>query len=149
MLVSQKCQYAVRAVFELSKRHGQGVVKIAEIAEAQAIPVRFLEVILSQLKQGGFVGSRRGKEGGYSLSRPPGGLTVGEVIRFVEGPVGPVDCVEDSAAGGCRLHGSCVFLGMWTRVERAISEVYDSTTFQGLVDEEERLQSEYVPSYVI
>ena len=63
MLVSQKCQYALRALFELAKRNGEGPVKIAAIAKAQAIPPRFLEVILSQLKQGSFVESQRGSEG--------------------------------------------------------------------------------------
>ncbi len=63
MHISQKCQYALRAIFELAKRKGQGPVKIAETAEAQAIPLRFLEVILSQLKQGEFVSSQRGNKG--------------------------------------------------------------------------------------
>ena len=66
MLVSQKSQYALRAIFELAKEYGKGP-KIAHIAEAQAIPVRFLEVILVHLKRGGFVDSQRGKEGGYFL----------------------------------------------------------------------------------
>ena len=64
MFVSQKCQYALRAVFELAKQYGKGPTKILHIAELQAIPVRFLEVILVQLKRGGFVDSQRGKEGG-------------------------------------------------------------------------------------
>ncbi len=72
MLVSQKSQYALRAVFELARRNGGLPVKIADIAEAQAIPQRFLEVIMNQLKQGGFVESRRGKRGGYLLARSAG-----------------------------------------------------------------------------
>lgn len=149
MQVSQKCQYALRAVFELAKQYGNGPRKIAEIAEAQAIPVRFLEVILSQLKQSGFVGSRRGADGGYSLLRDPGGLTVGEVIRFVEGPVGPVGCVNGDAAKQCPLHGSCVFLPMWERAQKAVSDVYDSTSFQDFIEDERRMGAEYKPSYVI
>ena len=149
MLVTQKCQYALRAVFELAKHYGQGVVKIAEIAEVQAIPVRFLEVILGELKQGGFVDSRRGKEGGYLLARPPRALAVGEVIRFVEGPVGPVGCVEDGSATDCPLHGSCVFLGLWEKVQEAVSEIYDNTVIQDLVEDDKRMRSKYVPSYSI
>ena len=149
MLISQKCQYALRALFELAKHYGQGPVKIAEIAEVQAIPVRFLEVILSQLKQGGFVESRRGNEGGYLLLRAPHRVTVGEVIRFVEGPVGPVACVEEGLESDCPLHDSCVFLGLWEKVQEAISEIYDSTTLQELVDAEKRMQGKYVPSYAI
>lgn len=148
MFISQKCQYALRAVFELSLRYGDGPVKIADIAENQAIPPRFLEVILSQLKQGGFVESRRGSEGGYFLSTSPVKLTVGDIIRFIEGPVEPVGC----GRGGdedCPLLGDCVFLSMWERLGDAISEVYDSTTFQSLIEEYQQMRSEYVPSYTI
>jgi len=148
MLVSQKCQYALRAVFELAKQYARGPVKIGEIAEAQAIPARFLEVILSQLKQAGFVESRRGTEGGYLLIRPPNGLNVGEVIRFVQGPFGPVDCVT-SGGGQCPLRGSCVFMPMWKKVQKSMTDVYDKTTFQDLVDDDKRTCREYVPLYVI
>ena len=150
MLVSQKCQYALRALFELAKRNGEGPVKIAAIAKAQAIPPRFLEVILSQLKQGSFVESQRGSEGGYFLIRSPHDLTVGDVIRFVQGPVGPVGCVTETAKeNSCPLYGDCAFLPMWEKVRNATLEVYDNTTFQGLVDEERRKAGKYVPSYSI
>lgn len=148
-MVSQKCQYALRALFELAKRSGLGPTKIAEVAEAQAIPPRFLEAILSQLKHGGFVESRRGAEGGYLLVRPPRGLTVGEVIRFVEGPIGPVGCVTGDPKEHCPLHGNCVFLGMWEKVRGAVSEVYDGTTLQDLVEEDRRRRRRYVPTYAI
>jgi Rrf2 family transcriptional regulator, cysteine metabolism repressor len=148
MMISQKCQYSVRAIFELAKRHGQGPIRINDIAEAQAIPPRFLEVILSQLKQAGFVESRRGNEGGYQLARAPGSITVGEVISFVEGPFGPVGCTTNSSENNCRLHGSCVFLPMWSKVRDAISQIYDQTTFQNLVDEEHKMKAS-APSYAI
>ena len=149
MLISQKCQYALRAVFELALRRGEGPVKIADIAEAQAIPIRFLEVILGQLKQGGFVGSQRGSEGGYALLRSPEALTIGEVIRFVQGPVGPVSCLTGKPRKSCQLQGDCVFMPMWRRVQDAMSQVYDGTTFQDLADEERKKSDQYVPTYTI
>jgi len=149
MLVSHKCQYALRAVFELARRNGEGPVKIAEIARAQAIPPRFLEVILSQLKQGGFVASQRGSAGGYRLLRSPRELTVGELVRFVEGPIGPVGCVSGDATDDCPLHGDCVFLPMWQKVREAIGGVYDATTIQDLVDQELKKSTQYVPGYSI
>lgn len=149
MLVSQKCQYALRAIFELAKRSGQGTVKIAEIAEVQAIPVRFLEVILSQLKQAGFVVSQRGSKGGYLLVRSPNALTVGEVMRFIQGPVGPVDCVAGGSKDKCPLYGDCAFLPMWERVRQAISDVYDNTTFQDLVNQEKQKAGRHVLCYSI
>lgn len=150
MFLSQKCQYALRAIFELAKRKdGQGPVKIAEIAKAQAIPVRFLEVILSQLKQAGFATSQRGSKGGYLLIRSPGELTVGEVIRFMQGPVGPVDCVAGVSKGKCPLYGNCAFLPMWEKVQKAVSDVYDNTTFQDLVDQENQKSKKKAICYSI
>jgi Rrf2 family protein len=148
-VISQKCQYGLRAVFELARRYGQGPTKIAEIAETQAIPARFLEVILSQLKQSGFVESRRGAAGGYELARSPSQLTVGEVIRFIEGPLGPVDCVTDGSADKCLLSGRCAFLPLWQRAQKALEDVYDSISFQNLVDEDKQRSEKYVPMYAI
>lgn len=149
MLLSQKCQYALRATFHLAKRYGQGPVKIAEIAEAQAIPKRFLEVILGQLKQGGFVVSHRGNEGGYALDRNPSGLTVGEIIRFVEGPIGPVGCMAGDSRENCPLRGNCVFMPMWEKVRHQIEDVYEHTTLQDLVEQEQKAAEQYVPDYAI
>lgn len=148
-MLSQKCQYATRAVYELSGSYGSGPVKIGRIARAQAIPQRFLEVILSELKRGGFVESRRGNEGGYFLRRPPATLTVGEVIRFVEGPIGPVGCVTAGAGQDCALYPNCAFLPMWKRVRDAVSKVYDTTTFQDLLESRSYASEEYLPCYSI
>lgn len=134
MKVSQKCQYALRAVFELARNYGMGPMKVSDIAEAQAIPPRFLEVILNQLKKGGFVDSRRGAEGGFLLVRYPSNMKVGEIIYFIEGPVDPVDCAAANNGKTCELFGGCSFTEMWNRVGRAVSEIYDSTTFQDLID---------------
>lgn len=148
-MISQKCQYGLRAIFELARRRGQGPTKIAEIAEIQAIPARFLEVILSQLKQSGFVESHRGAAGGYELARSPSQLTVGEVIRFIEGPIGPVGCVTDGSADKCPLFGQCAFLPLWQRAQKALEGIYDRTSFQNLVDEDKQRSEKYVPTYAI
>ena len=150
MRVSQKCQYALRAIFELAKRNGQGPVKIAEIAEVQAIPPRFLEVILSQLKQAGFVDSQRGNEGGYFLTRKPAELSVGDIIRAVHGSIAPVNCVSgDKGDNKCPLYGDCVFLPMWKDAQQAVLDVYDNTTFDMLVERDLQKEGQYVPGYTI
>ncbi len=148
-LIPQKSQYALRAVFELSRHYGKGPVKIADIARAQAIPPRFLEVILSQLKQGGFVDSQRGSDGGYFLVRDPQILTVGELLRFIQGPISPVACLDEDTSNRCYLYGDCVFMAMWEKVKKAMSDVYDNTTFQDLLNQEEAKMAGYVPSYAI
>lgn len=149
MSVSRKCQYALRGVFELAKRYGTGPTSVSEIAAAQEIPVRFLELILRELKQAGLLDSQRGPRGGYVLAADPRALTVGEVVRFIDGPLGPVDCVAEGEGAACGLQGRCAFLGLWRRVRDAVADVYDSTTFQDLIDEEAALREAYVPSYTI
>lgn len=149
MPISRKCQYAVRAVFELAKRYGEGPVKIQQVATAQAIPLQFLEGILSELKQAGFLASLRGRNGGYSLSRPPSEITFGEVVRFVEGPLSPVDCVTEGAAPACPLAAACVFLPVWQEAEVAVSAVYDNLTYQELLERAERLCPAGASEYVI
>ena len=134
MQVTQKSLYALRAVFDLAKCRGQGPKKIADIASAQAIPQRFLESILSQLKQAGFVESCRGNDGGYVLIPLPKELTVGQVMEFMQGPVGPTACLIDkSRVNECSLRSDCIFMGMWKKIHDAILDVYNNTTFYDLM----------------
>lgn len=149
MNLSQKCQYALRAVFELSRHSGEGPLQTAKISESQAIPLKFLELILGELKRGGFVKSRRGVRGGYLLLGRPDHLTVGQVIRFVDGPVGPVPCVTGGEPPDCPLHGDCAFMGMWSRAHDAVTEVFDGTSFQDLIDQDPSSGGQRVADYCI
>ena len=148
MSLSQKCQYAVRAVFELAKRYGEEPVAISEIAPAQAIPAKFLEAIFAQLRQGGYVDSRRGPQGGYVLTRSPSELTVGEIIQFVDGPIDPVKCTTALEKDRCSLMGQCVFLGLWQRARDALAAVYE-TTFADLVRQGQEAAETLAPNYCI
>lgn len=149
MVLSQRSQYAVRAVLELAKRADGGPVKAAAIASAQQIPVRFLENILAQLRQGGIVDSARGKEGGYSLARDPEDVRVGEVIRLLEGDIGSVDCRVAGVSRDCSLIDGCVLLPMWEEAHQAMMSVFDSTTFEHLLEQERMSNGSAVPDYVI
>ena len=149
MTISQKCQYGLRAIFHLAKQQGEGPITAAEIAEAQAIPARFLEQILGQLRQGGFVESRRGVQGGYLLAIAPAALSVGEIIRFIDGPLLPVRCVGGDKTIDCPLRGDCAFMGLWSRARDAVAKVYDETTFEDLINEERAATEKYVASYCI
>lgn len=133
MAITQKSKYALRATLELAVRFGQGPISIGEIAKAQAIPARFLEAILAQLKRAGLVESRRGNEGGYVLARAPGLVSVGDVLRVVQGSLADPD---PSARGhGSGPHASqAVFSPIWQAAAHAASAVYDAATFQLLVD---------------
>ena len=134
MNLSQKCQYALRALFELAKCRDNGPVASRQIAEAQSIPPNFLELILKELRQVGWVDSTRGPNGGYALAVRPHKLSVGDVIRFIEGPLAPVKCMAGQV-GHCAMEDRCAFGGLWERAEAALSEVYDKTTFQDIVTE--------------
>ena len=133
MGLSLKCQYAVRALFELAKRKDEGLIRLRRIAEAQHIPGRFLENILNELRRSGFVDSKRGKDGGFRLNRPPEEISIGDVIRFVEDSVHPVECLGDRA---CPLNGRCIFIGLWNEAQQAVEKVYDRKTLADLVREE-------------
>ena len=129
-------------MFELARCEGTGVVSAGDIAERQAIPKRFLEVILHQLRQGGFVHSQRGKEGGFSLARPAAEVLVGAVIRFMDGPISPVDCRRERPGQDCPLRGGCVFRGLWDEAREALERVYDTRSLRDLVAEDQRMRQQ-------
>jgi len=138
-LTQKKNQYAIRAIFELAKRQGKGPIKISEIAKTQAIPPRFLEVILGQLKGSGFVESKRGFYGGYSLTCQPDEITVGDVFRHLKGRTKDADCMACESNGSCPFPSHCAFLPMWNKVRDAVFGIYDGTTIQDLLNNEKKL----------
>src|SRR5258708_2123553 len=137
MNISVKGEYALHAIFDLALQPPGKPVKIAEIARRQNIPQKFLELILAGLKQGGFVESRRGAEGGYRLARPADQITVGEVLKFVEDGKKTKRASPDA------------FADLWKRVDAAISGVLDRTTFAELVRRWKEMQTRYVPNWEI
>lgn len=142
MLTTQKHKYALRAVYELGKRYESGPVKLADIAEAQAIPLRFLEVIMAALKPSGLVASKRGYYGGYSLLRHPKAISVGDIFRFLDNVQSRDHCNAcGDADKSCPLNDSCAFKPMWDDVQEAIYDVYDRTTIQYLISHAQNLQS--------
>jgi len=135
--VSQKCQYALRAILELALRYpAESVTTVAEIADKQKIPIRFLEQILARLRAGGYVESRRGNQGGYVMTVSPSSISVGEIIRFIEGPDESVDCLKKAPGNHCPFGNDCVFRDLWERAQSSIVEIFDSTSFQDLVDKQ-------------
>ncbi len=143
MDVSVKGKYALRAVFELSCQVRSEPLKIAKIAQRQKIPQKFLEMILAQLKQGGYLGSRRGVDGGYFLARPADQITVGDILRQIDGPFQPAKRPFDDEPA------DSPFPEMWDRVERALSCVIDRTTFADLVERWRHRRSKGVPNWQI
>jgi Rrf2 family protein len=136
VFLTQRNQYALRAIVELAKRVGAGPVKVSEIAAAQSIPQRFLEVILGQLKGSGLVAAKRGYHGGYMLLREPKQITVGSVIRYLQGEPDSKDCQNCMFNLQCPTFKDCAFASLWNRVNDAVFGIFDETTIQDLVDGE-------------
>jgi Rrf2 family protein len=149
MRIPKRCEYALRAVFELALRNTSQPVRISEIAGAQDIPPRFLEVILNQLRHGGFVESRRGSAGGYMLARAADQITVGELMEFMLGPLFGVDARRGSGGGNRSFAGDCAFMHLWEAVDRAVSTLCHSTSFAELVEYEKAERTSAAPSYAI
>ena len=141
MFLTQRNQYALRAIVELAKRVGSGPVKVSEIAAAQAIPRRFLEVILGQLKGSGLVAAKRGYHGGYILLREPEDITVGNVIRFLQGEPGHKDCQNCVFKLQCPTDRDWAFASLWNRVNEAVLGIFDETTIQDLVEDGRMVES--------
>ncbi len=141
MTISVKGKYALEALFDLSLHSNGHPIKISEIARRQQIPQKFLELILAGLKQGGFVESKRGAEGGYLLSRTADEITIGQVLRFVEA----------KSPGKARPKGAAEspFLELWSRVDQAVSDVVDQTTFGSLRRSWSEKQANFVPNWEI
>jgi Rrf2 family transcriptional regulator, cysteine metabolism repressor len=149
--ISNKCYYALRALFELARRHrDQRPIKIANIASAQSIPKRFLEVILNELRQGGFVESRRGVDGGYLLAREPEAISVGEVVCFVDGNLAPVDCAGTAGEENSRdLNNVSPYFDFWSMVSRRMDEIYNGTSLSNIIEDWERRNADQNLSYDI
>jgi len=133
MRLSTRGEYASRAMLELARRYADGPVHSREISQAQEIPQRFLEQILLLLKRAGYLKSRKGQHGGYTLAKPPARINVAEVIRVMDGPLAPIDCVSVIAHETCPMENTCGLRWLWKEVRDAVAEILESTTFDDLV----------------
>jgi Rrf2 family protein len=129
--LSKKTQYTLRALYNLSKKYGGPPVVISEMAEEELIPKKFLEQILLVLKREGLVESRPGRHGGYALARTPEQITIGQIIRSIEGPLAPLPCASETRFRKC---DECVDIEVcgtrmvMREVRDAIAHILDRTT---------------------
>lgn len=136
-MLSNKARYAMQALLLLTEEYGQHYVLIADLAERGRIPKKFLELILLELKNRGLLRSKKGRGGGYSLSRPADSITVGEVIRIVDGPLAPIPCVSKTAysrCSDCVDEAACGVRLVMKGVRDAIAGILDSTTFADVAE---------------
>jgi Rrf2 family protein len=135
MKISSKGDYALRTILTLAmKCDEKKPVRLPEIAEQNNIPVKFLEQIMIQLKGAGFVTSRRGRHGGYLLAKAPEKITMGEVIRLIDGSIAPVACVSRSDYNACQLEPKCILRKVFEDIRERIGDIIDHITFKDLCD---------------
>jgi len=146
MKISKKCQYALKAILELSLRNADNPAKSRDIANAQNISLRFMETILNELKHGGFIESRRGRDGGYKLAKSVEDITVGQIIECIQGPISVVPEKHENLADYCETAG--VFGILWAEIDQAVSKICRNKTFSEITrmykDSQKTSTSDYV-----
>jgi Rrf2 family protein len=129
MKLSKKSDYALRAMIYLSMKYQKGAVQIKEISAKENIPQKFLENILLTLRKVGILNSKMGLKGGYELARSPDLITLGEVIRVLDGAIAPVNCVSKTSYEQCSEEVTCVIRSVMMDIRNAITNVLDTMTF--------------------
>ena len=137
MKLSRKGEYALRALIclGLGESFGRSRLQVTEIASSDNIPEKFLEQIMNDLRDGGFVEGQRGRNGGYSLSRSAEKISLGQVIRHIEGPLAPVACASHTAYERCSCpdEANCGLRMLMLDVRNAISDILDRHTLSAVV----------------
>lgn len=134
-MLSSKAKYGLKAMVYLARNNGPQPVLIAEIAEKERLPKKFLDAILLQMKQRGFLVSKKGKGGGYNLAKPASEISLGDIIRLLDGPLAPVPCVSRSAYQRCTDCGDesgCAIRAVMREVRDAIAVILDNTSLEAL-----------------
>lgn len=153
MKLSKKGEYALKALIELAIDYdkGEAATLISEVARRKAIPQKYLEQILLNLKNTGILEAKRGVGGGYTLSRPPENISLGQIIRAVEGPLAPINCVSVGSHVSCPDESSCGLYSVMLEVRNAVAGVLDNTSLKDVarrtVDLIERRSG--IPNYAI
>lgn len=138
MKLSTRGEYGLQAMLDLAQNYGSGVSSLKNIAGRQKIPESYLEQLLAVLRKSGLVKTVRGAQGGYLLARDPGQISVGDVIRVLEGPIAPVECVNEEDPKDCEKQDSCMTRSVWVKVRDSISGVLDSITLEDLCQEDKK-----------
>jgi Rrf2 family cysteine metabolism transcriptional repressor len=145
MKITFKGDYALKAILDLSLNSNEGrVVPLTEISRRQDIPMPFLEQIMLILKKGGYVQSKTGKGGGFLLAKNPDDITLGEIIRLIEGPIEPIACGVTDRPSGCAEEERCAFREVWVNVTEAISNIVDTVTFAQIMRRTRELKEKAV-----
>lgn len=142
MKLSTKGRYGLRAILDIALHEEEGPVTLNSISERQGISKRYLEQLLLVLKQSGIVKSVRGFQGGYVLGREPQNISVGDIIRALEGPIAPVDCVNENESHSCLRAEICVTQKIWGELRDSMIKVLDSYSLHDLINKHRNMHTE-------
>ncbi|MFN2616277.1 MAG: Rrf2 family transcriptional regulator [Thermoleophilaceae bacterium] len=136
MMFSTKAEYGVRVMAHLARNNGADPIPLGSIADAEGLPLAYLEHLVQRLRKAELVESRRGAHGGYSLARPASGITMAEVVRALEGEIAPIECISADSDGTlvCLREGEepCPTKLLWTRVQGSIVRTLNDMTLADL-----------------
>lgn len=135
MRLSTKGRYGLKAMYDLALYYGNEPISLKSIAERQDISEYYLEQLMAILRKAGLVQSIRGAYGGYLLARKPSEITVGDVLRALEGPIGLVDCVLEQDAVKCLKYENCITRVVWEKIRDSIIKTIDSITLLDMCNE--------------
>ncbi len=149
-MLSSRARYAARAMLHLSHRYNEGPILIQEIADKQGIPLKYLQQILVGLKTAGLVQSRKGPGGGYALSKAPGKITLGAVVRAMDDSLDDIACLENASNCGCPYPSECALRQTYQRINDMLNQTLDRIEFHGLSEEQLALSGvKNLPDFVI
>lgn len=134
MKITFKGDYALKIMLDLSMEYGGPLVQMKEIARRQDIPKKFLEQIVVILKGAKYIRTVRGPKGGIALAKAPARITLGEIIRLIEGPTAPIACVNSAGREKCDFENRCAFREVFGEITRLINDVVDKITFADMVE---------------
>lgn len=140
-MISKKTKYGLKSLLYLARKYNQGPILISDLARDERIPKKFLELILLALKNNGILQSRKGKGGGYYLGRSPREISLGNVVRILDGPLAPVSCVSETAYASCKEcidERTCGIRLVMKDVRDAIANILDGTSLADMLEREER-----------
>ncbi|NLK28261.1 MAG: Rrf2 family transcriptional regulator [Clostridiales bacterium] len=142
MKLSTRGRYGLRAVLDLAVHDSDEAVALSQIAERQGISMNYLEQLIPKLKKAGIVRGIRGAQGGYLLAMPVDKISIGDILRALEGDLNPVDCADvNDGEGACSNSDTCVTKYVWKRISDSINEAVDGIMLSELVEESRKLQA--------
>ncbi|MBA5850569.1 Rrf2 family transcriptional regulator [Clostridium sp. cel8] len=140
MKLSTKGRYGVKAMVDLAVHYGSEPCSIKSISQRQGISEYYLEQLFSSLRKANLIKSIRGAQGGYILSRHPNDITVGDIMKVLEGPIEISECIDDINGNSCNNADYCATRLLWSKIRDSIDSVMDSTTLQNIVDDYKNIQ---------